>query len=353
MKRSGKSGPVTALALCLIGQLVSMPAASAAQQRATRSRSRQPASSTLVAAGTQVLPAGTVLILRLETRLDSGSSRASDRFTTRLSDPVMDTAGRVLVPAGSIVEGYLTSVTPAQLRRRSGIIAVSFDKLRLPDGRGLALHGELTSADARERQRIDEEGNVTGGSTVKRSIVFIGGGAASGAVIGAITGGAAIGAGVGAAAGAVAALLAKGKEAVVERGTRLGMRLLQPLDLRLGASGLKPIEEEKPMPEEAAQPPDDAVPVRISSVQAERMPDGSVHVLITAETSTAGWRLYTEHVVERETLVIQLRGVRPKGMAAQVISHPTASLSVRDESGAIRRVTVHGANGTRTVEPRS
>jgi hypothetical protein len=35
---------------------------------------------------------------------------------------------------------------------------------------------------------------------------------------------------------------------------------------------------------------------------------------------------------------------------AQVLSHPTVSLSVPDQSGEIRRILVHGSNGNRTAE---
>jgi hypothetical protein len=303
------------------------------------------------------------LILRLETRLDSGSSRVSDRFTARVIEPILDGGGKVLVPAGSVAEGYITSVTPAQSRRRSGIIAVSFDKLRLLDGREFAISGALTSAEASERQRIDEEGSVAGGRAAGRSIVFIGGGAASGAVIGAITGGAALGAGLGAAAGALGALLAKGQEAVVVPGTRLGLKLLRPLDLGPSAGGIAPVEAGRPQGEaggikraaDAQQsgtraPAGSAEPVRVSHLQAERASDGSVRVLVTAETPTSGWRVYADHSVDRDTLEVWLRGGRPPGLVAQVISHPTVSLSVPDEAGAIRRVMVHGANGDRTAD---
>ncbi len=316
----------------------------------TRQTSKRTAAAPHVPAGSQLLPAGTVLVLQMETRLDSKTSRASDRFTAKLSESVKDAAGKMLIPAGSIVEGHVASVTAAQLRRRSGIISVSFDKLRLSDGRSWPIHGTLTSADPRERQRIDEEGQVKGGGTGKRTVAFIGGGAAGGAVAGAIIGGVVLGAGIGAAAGVAAAWLAKGKEAVVERGKRIGVQLSQPLDLNPSASKKMPPEEEGTKSMKDTQPTDEAVLVRVNGLLAERMADGAVQVIITAETNTAGWRVYADHSIDRQTLEIWLRGLRPKGMAAQVISHPTATVRVPDEAKAIRRVLVHGANGERTAE---
>src|SRR5207253_9713616 len=97
------------------------------------------------------------------------------------------------------------------------------------------------------------------------------------------------------------------------------------------------------------EPTDEVVLVRVNGLLAERMADGSVQGVVTAETNTAGWRVYADHSIDRQTLEIWLRGVRPKGMAAQVISHPTATVRVPDEA-KIRRVLVHGANGERTTE---
>jgi hypothetical protein len=352
MKKFWKSWHSMALALTLTLNPICLLEASTALHSSLprRQLSGKIETAPQVPDGSHVLPTGTVLILQMETRLDSRSSRASDRFTAKLIEPVMDIAGKALIPKGTIIEGHVASATPAQSRRRSGIIAVTFDQVRMMDGRALPIDGELTSTDPHERKRLDEEGQIKGGGTTKRTIVFIGGGAATGALSGAIIGGVILGAGIGAAAGAAGALLAKGKEAVVERGARIGLRLLRPLDLSLGASGIVRIGEGGTKPMNESQTPTEAVLVRVSSLLAERLPDGLVQVVITAETNTAGWRLDTEHQVAGETLEIWLRGVRPTGMAAQVISHPTATVRVADPVRGIRRVLVHGANGESVAE---
>lgn len=196
-----------------------------------------------IATNDSVLPSGTVLILRMDTRLDSGRSRTSDRFVASLVEAVVDTSGRELIPVDAKVEGFVEDVSPAQLRRRSGVIAVRFDLLRMPDGRGIPVDGILTEADRSSRKpKLDDENNVIGGSTTKQSIVFIGGATGAGAAIGAIAGGALLGAGVGAAAGVAAAWLGKGKEAVVEKGTRIGFELSRSLDVGLGSSGIARVD---------------------------------------------------------------------------------------------------------------
>ncbi len=383
---------------------------------------------TLVPAGTTTLPSGTVLVLRMETRLNSKTSRIGDRFTARLIEPVYDQNWQVVVPDGCTVEGHVESASSAQLRRRSGVIALQFDRIILPDGRGLPLDGVLTSVDPRERKKIDQEGNVVGGSTTTRTIVLVGGGAASGAAVGAITGAPILGAGIGAAAGAVTALIGKGKEANIDPGMHVGLEILRPVDLGVASSGIarvdtrvrpdrtvnqdviyEPERNERvelkrskttsappqpaprdidttansvppvlqdsskskppvdnggaepartgdsvdPKPDAAASPPSgqtDALTVKVSGVIAERTSDGAVRVLITAETATAGWRIFVDHSVDRDTLEVWLRGYKPSGPMAQVLSHPTVNLSVPDPGGAIRRVLVHGSNGNRTSD---
>lgn len=322
------------------------------QQRERRSTERSTNTLPPGIANSQILPVRTILTLQLETKLDSRSSRPADRFRSRLIEAISDASGRELIPQGVIVEGYIESVTPAQLRRRSGIIAVRFDTLHMPDGRALPLEGTLTAADPKERQRIDEEGNVSGSSTINQSIVFIGGGAGAGAAIGMIAGGAILGAGVGAVAGIFGAWLAKGKEAVVEPGTRIGLQLSKPLDLSLGASGIVRLDSHQPVDNDPVKgkSPNTSTLLRVSSVRAERGPNGAVRVSITAETPSTGWRVYADHALDRETLEVWLRGKSPQSASAQLISHPTVAITVPDDAQVIRRVMIHGTNGEQVIE---
>lgn len=175
----------------------------------------------------------TVLALRMETQLGSGSSKVGDPFTATVMQGV-SADGQAGIPAGSRVEGHVAVVEPARRMSRSGTIAVEFDRLILPDGRTYQIDGNLTSLDPEERKKIDEESRISGDSTKNRSIVFIGGGAGVGAVIGVLAGGgkgAAIGTGVGAAAGTAAVLMSKGHEAEVTPGTEFGLELVNRVEL--------------------------------------------------------------------------------------------------------------------------
>jgi hypothetical protein len=141
--------------------------------------------------------------------------------------------GAEVIPAGSVISGRVTNVNRASRGSRAGSMGVAFYALRLPSGYSRALNGSLTSLNT-ESAKADNESEVSGRSAARRNVVFIGGGAASGALIGAIAGGgkgAGIGAGVGAGIGAAGALFAKGKEAVVRRGTEFGVVLNQSITL--------------------------------------------------------------------------------------------------------------------------
>ncbi|MBL8150523.1 MAG: hypothetical protein JNN15_11410, partial [Blastocatellia bacterium] len=158
-----------------------------------------------------VVSPDTTLKLRMLTRLSSATSKVGDRFKAELLEDLKANGLNVL-PEGTLVEGRVTSVTPAQSRSRSGTIAIDFDRLILPSGRAIAVSGELTSLDPKEREQIDNEGRVGDRSSTKRKVVFIGGGAAGGAAIGAIAGGgkgAGIGAAIGAGVGVLGVLISK------------------------------------------------------------------------------------------------------------------------------------------------
>jgi len=177
------------------------------------------------------VPEGTIVALSMETSLSSETARVGDRFRARVKTPVV-VNNQVVIPEGSYIEGHVSSVEPARRASRSGTIGVDFDRLILPNNRSYNVTGVLTSLNPEERKKIDEEGRVEGGSTAKRSVVFIGGGAGVGAAIGAIAGGGkgvAIGSGAGAVLGTAAVLLSKGHEAKIGPGTDFGMELTQPL----------------------------------------------------------------------------------------------------------------------------
>ena len=175
---------------------------------------------------------GHVIRVRMDQTITSETARVGDQFTTTVVDPVY-AGGVEVIPAGSSVIGRVTNVARAARKSKAGTIGVHFVSMRIPTGIARAINGELTDVST-ENVNADSEGEVSGGSAVKRNVVFIGGGAATGALIGAIAGGgkgAGIGAGIGAGLGVAGAYFSKGHEAVVKSGTEFGVVLNQTLSL--------------------------------------------------------------------------------------------------------------------------
>src|SRR5262249_53348874 len=83
--------------------------------------------------------------------------------------------------------------------------------------------------------------------------------------------------------------------------------------------------------------------------------NGMLQVQVTAETQTAGWRIYTSHEVRpRDTLDIRLMGIPPSQYGSRQTSHPVAAtICVDDRNNEIRRIVAHGQNGSRylTIGP--
>lgn len=169
---------------------------------------------------TYVVPANTVLRLRLNDKLSSKNAQAGSTFTSTVVTPVY-VRGVEAIPAGSIVTGQITHVERAGRKSQAGSINVIFTALEIPNGKQYALSGSLTASDSE-----DNEGQVKGKSSKRRNARFI----AGGAVVGGIFNGAA-GAVTGGVVGTARSLIKKGQEAEVNSGTEYDMILNRGLSL--------------------------------------------------------------------------------------------------------------------------
>lgn len=355
-------------------------------------------------ANAQYLPKGWVLIVELDSELKSSRSKVGDRFNGRVVVPVYDETGNVVIPINTTVDGHVSAVRPAQWRRRSGIIGIQFDSLVPPFGRPVPVRGELTSADAEERRRLEkEEDSFKGKEPIARHVLFIGGGATVGATLGWIGGSALLGGGAGAAAGLAATLLMKGKDITVPPRERFGLRLVQPLpinafrnrsraDLRdrgsLSSSDpygsntsptistpitnnpitnnppstnippIRPAPTPTPRPRlnnnPTSRPTGTAVGSRsvpIYSAYAQRTSDGLLMVSTTAETPSSNWRIFTNHEVRAGAMDVRLYGVPTSSSGTNYTARPIAPMiTVQDRNASIRRVVVYGSNGETVIE---
>lgn len=168
------------------------------------------------AANPNEVSVGTQFDVRLQSSLSSATTQVEDRFQASTLVDLMQ-GDRVLVPAGSMMRGVVSTVNKAGHIERKGSMTVVFDQISVR-GRSYPIHATV-------EQAIESEG--IRGETTK-----IGAGAGVGAILGAILGG---------AKGALAGILiggggviagTEGKDVELPAGTVLRVRLDSPLSVR-------------------------------------------------------------------------------------------------------------------------
>jgi len=150
------------------------------------------------------VPAGTRLTVRMSSDLDSKRHSSGHKFTTSLEGDLV-AGGQVVVPRGSKVYGQLVSAkSSGRLAGRSEMTIVLTD---------IMINNQLVPITTSEVKALTEG---TGGDTAKK--------VATGAAIGALAGGSR-GARGGAKWGAGAAILTRGNQINIPRGTMLEFSL--------------------------------------------------------------------------------------------------------------------------------
>jgi len=176
------------------------------------------------------VPAGTALMVKLETTLATFSNKAGDPFQARLTQPVM-LNGKTLIPAGAMVEGRVTKIS--EPRRISGkpTIGILPEALILPTGERFFLDATLVDTNAGHDTDVNQEGEFKGSGHDRRDQLETGGGTAGGMLIGGLIGGPPgilIGGVVGAGSTGVH-WLSKHRSATLMAGTELTLELNRPL----------------------------------------------------------------------------------------------------------------------------
>lgn len=185
---------------------------------------------TLVAAQNNApVPAGTALMVRLDTTLATFSNRVGDPFRCSITQPIV-IDGKTVIPAGASVEGRVTKVT--EPRRISGkpTIGILPEAVILPTGERYFLDATLTDTNI-PGSDVNNEGQFKGSGHDRRDTLEQGGGTAGGMLIGGLVGGP-VGVLVGGAIGAGSTTghwLAKHRSATLPAGTQLTLELNRPL----------------------------------------------------------------------------------------------------------------------------
>lgn len=170
---------------------------------------------TTTSRGTDI-PSGQEIDVRLDRALSSATAQVEDRFQATTVVDLYE-GNRVLIPAGSVMRGVVSSVDKASRTDRKGSLTVSFDQVTVR-GRDYPMRGTVTEA-------IESEG-------IKGEAAKIGAGSAVGAIIGGIIGGvkgAVLGVLIG-GGGTIAAT--EGTDVNLPPGTILRVRLDTPPEIR-------------------------------------------------------------------------------------------------------------------------
>jgi hypothetical protein len=174
---------------------------------------------------TLVVPTGTTFAVHLEETLATDQNQVGDPFTARLSDPIVDRSGQVLLPAGATVRGRVTGAEKSDRVGDTAVITLAFESVSF-EGKSYPLLATVVEASPERKTR----------TTRTQSAGKIAAGAAAGAVVGQVLGknrkSTVTGAVVGAAAGTAIALGTADVDAVLPAGSRMVIRLDAPVEVQ-------------------------------------------------------------------------------------------------------------------------
>jgi len=193
-------------------------------------------SAMLAAQTSSPVPAGTALMVRLDTTLATFSNKAGDPFQGKITQAVV-VNGATLIPVGATIEGRVTKVS--EPRRISGKPSIGLlpEAVILPTGERFYLDATLTDTNIPGTD-VSSEGQFKGTGHDRRDQLEIGGGTGGGMLIGGLAGGP-VGMVVGGAIGAGATAghwLAKHRSATMPAGTQLTLELNRPLTMTTAAA---------------------------------------------------------------------------------------------------------------------
>jgi type IV secretion system protein VirB10 len=213
-------------------QSTSVPGGSAASRPVAASPVPAPASDP----NAITIPAGTKIPLSLKQAISTKNAREGDAVYAETAFPfVVD--NRVIVPAGSYIQGRIAHVERAGRVKGRAEILMHFTSMIYPSGYTVVLPGSVENTPGADNKSVkDSEGTIQQDKDTGKKIeegakagVY---GASGGALAGGLSSGlngARVGAAAGAAAGIGWALLKRGNDVKLDVGTSIEMEIQRPI----------------------------------------------------------------------------------------------------------------------------
>jgi type IV secretion system protein VirB10 len=188
------------------------------------------------ALGAAEIPQGAHVLLRMMNSVSTRTARAGDSVYLQTVSPIA-AAGRIIVPAGSYVNGTVAEAKRSGRVTGRAEIAIRIDTLTLPSGTVAKISPHLASVDSEnsDQRVVGKENNIQqGGSKMHdlgRIAILAGAGAAIGGTADRSWQGAGIGAATGGAVGLATVLLTRGREVELRAGSTFDVVFDRPITL--------------------------------------------------------------------------------------------------------------------------
>ncbi|MBC7527751.1 MAG: copper amine oxidase N-terminal domain-containing protein [Chthonomonadaceae bacterium] len=177
--------------------------------------------------------AGAVIPVKLDRELNSKTNRTGDKFTAKV---VADKDGYSGLPEGAIIEGVLREAR-AKEGEQPGLLDLSFQRVRLANGRAYAITGSVIGLDDKSVEKNSEGVLVAKSKSKNNRLTYVGYGAGAGLLASVLGGGkirlenVILGAGLGYLAGSLEKNRKQPNDVTLKEGTNLGVRLDRALSL--------------------------------------------------------------------------------------------------------------------------
>jgi hypothetical protein len=226
--------PVPALAQAAKGApAASTQGPSLSSRSATQERAAAPAAESPSDLNALLIPAGSRIPLTLAQAISTKNAREGDPVYARTAFPFVLNE-RVLVPAGTYIQGKISHVERAGRVKGRAEILMHFTSMIYPSGYTVMLPASVENMPGADHSSVkDKEGTIQEDKNTGKKVEDAAKGGAYGTVAGATAGGLAtdtlngarVGAGAGAAAAVAYALLRRGPDVKLDVGTSIEMEI--------------------------------------------------------------------------------------------------------------------------------